>query len=130
MKLKDLKESSTTTLTNDVILEIKSDVPDFSLWDYNKICEYLQTEEQTPEICLAAVQHHGYALRYVKEQTPEICLAAVKQTGYVLQYVKEQTPEICIAAVKQDGDALQYVEEHIKQSTEFQDQLITMHFSL
>lgn len=123
MKSKDLKESSANMLTNDVILEIKPHVPDFSLWDYNKICEYLQTEEQTPEICLTAVQSNANALKYVKEQTPEICLAAVKHGGWTLKYVKEQTPEICLAAVQQYSDALQYVEGHIKQSAEFQDQL-------
>jgi hypothetical protein len=28
---------------------------------------------------------------YVKEQTPEVCLKAVEADGYALRYVKEQT---------------------------------------
>ena len=39
----------------------------------------------------------------MKEQTPEICLAAVNQNGMALVFVKEQTPEICLAAVREDG---------------------------
>ena len=58
-------------------------------------------QNQTPEICLAAVQQNGYAIAYVKEQTTDICLAAVKQNGLALKYVKEQTPEICSAAVQE-----------------------------
>ena len=46
-------------------------------------------KNQTPEICLAAVQKHGYALEYVKEQTPEICLAAVQKHSGALQFVKD-----------------------------------------
>ena len=33
------------------------------------------------------MKQNGYALQYVEEQTPEICLAAVKQNGYSLRYV-------------------------------------------
>ena len=55
----------------------------------------------------------GGALRYVSEQTPEICIAAVNNWGDALQYVSEQTNEICLAAVKQDGSALQYVSENM-----------------
>ena len=65
--------------------------------------------EQTPEICLAAVQQNGFALQYVKKQTPELCLMAVQQNGNSLQYVKKQTHEICLAAVQQSEDALQYI---------------------
>jgi hypothetical protein len=68
-------------------------------------------ERQTPEICLAAVQQTGQALRYVKQQTLEICLAAVQQDGWALEYVKQQTPELCLAAVQQCGWALQYVKQ-------------------
>ena len=45
--------------------------------------------EQTPELCLAAIQYRGYALRYAKEQTYELCLEAVKQNGYTIQFVKD-----------------------------------------
>lgn len=66
-------------------------------------------ENQTPEICMAAVQSVGSSLVHVREQTPEICMLAVKKDGMALQYVKEQTPEICAEAVKNNLDAMQYL---------------------
>ena len=41
------------------------------------------------EIWLAAVKKDGKALEFVREQTPEICLAAVNRNGYAL--VRQQT---------------------------------------
>ena len=55
--------------------------------DYEKFKD-LPPEEQTPEICMAAVQQDGWALQWVKTQTPEICMAAVKQGERALEYVK------------------------------------------
>ena len=55
------------------------------------------------------MQQDGHALRYVEQQTDEICLAAVQQDGHALQYVKQQTDEICLAAMQRDGDALRHV---------------------
>jgi len=68
---------------------------------------------QTPELCLAAVSAHGFALGLVKERTPELCLAAVTNTGRAIKFVTdaEQTPEVCRAAVAQHGCALQYVKD-------------------
>jgi hypothetical protein len=54
-------------------------------------------KEQTPVLCLAAVQQYGYALQYVNEQTPELCLAAVQKYGRALQFVIAQTQELCLA---------------------------------
>ena len=48
---------------------------------------------------------------YVKEQTEEICLAAVQQNGLALKYVKEQTELICSEAVRQDKCAIIYVDK-------------------
>lgn len=83
-----------------------------------------EAEEQTPEICLAAVQQDGLALEFIKEQTPKICLAAVKEGGLALKYVKKQTPEICLAAVKENEAALPCVfpcfEEAVSQTLERQ----------
>ena len=64
---------------------------------------------QTEEVCMAAVKQNGFTLQYVENQTEEICLAAVNQNGLALQLVKNQTEDICLAAVKQDGWALKYV---------------------
>ena len=35
---------------------------------YKELIEILKMEEQTPEICLAAVKKNGLALEFVKEQ--------------------------------------------------------------
>lgn len=48
-------------------------------------------------------------LRWVEEQTPEICLAAVQQNGEVLEFIREQTIEICMAAVQQNPNAIKYI---------------------
>ena len=50
-------------------------------------------------------------MRYIKEQTPEICLAAVQQNGRVLDLVEEQTKEVCLAAVNQTQDAIQCIRD-------------------
>jgi hypothetical protein len=67
-------------------------------------------QNQTHEICMAAVQQDGSLLQWVENQSLEICMAAVQQYGLALQYVHNQTPEICMAAVQKDGNALQCVE--------------------
>ena len=59
---------------------------------------------------------YPFYIQYVKEQTPELCLVAVNHDGWALQYVKEQTPEICLAAVRRDGRALRYVDRSIFES--------------
>ena len=64
------------------------------LVDSNGLALGIRHKEQTPEICMAAVDSNGLTLKNVKEQTPEICMAAVKNCGWALEYVKEQT-EIC-----------------------------------
>ena len=58
-------------------------------------------------------------LRWVEEQTPEICLAAVQQNGEVLEFVREQTIEICMAAVQQNPNAIKYIRDlEIKKKVE------------
>ena len=66
----------------------------------------------TVEAALKAVEHNGYALRYVKEQTEQVCLKAVEHNGDALQYVKEQTEQVCLKAVEHNGYALQYVPDY------------------
>jgi hypothetical protein len=86
--------------------------------------EYLKhVEEQTPEICIAAVSENSFALKYVKEQTPEICIAAFNQlskewrrgsfdcAGMLLRMVKEQTTEVCEAAMAIDLRAFRSIRE-------------------
>jgi hypothetical protein len=63
-----------------------------------------------PSPDLLVVMRDGCALKYIENQTPEICLAAVNNTGYALKYVQNQTLEICLAAIKEDRCAFKYVE--------------------
>jgi hypothetical protein len=65
-------------------------------------------ENQTPEICMAAVQEDGTAVQFVKNQTPEICMAAIQQNGNALKFIKEHTKELCDIAIQQNPDAYQY----------------------
>ena len=39
----------------------------------------LPLEEQTEEICIAAVSKYAEAIQYVEKQTEEICLIAVQK---------------------------------------------------
>ena len=55
------------------------------------------------ETNLREVKQYGrWNLRFIQEQTPEVCLAAVQQSGWALQFVKVQTPELCLVAIKHD----------------------------
>jgi hypothetical protein len=51
----------------------------------------------------------GSMLAHVKNQTPEICLAAVNANSFAIKFVKNQTNFLCIHAVKQNGCALVFV---------------------
>lgn len=66
-------------------------------------------EEQTPEICLAAVQNCGMALFAVHSQTPVICRASIKQNPHALQFVRDQTAEICLLAYSMDPTSVKHV---------------------
>ena len=55
-------------------------------------------ENQTEDICIAAVKNYADALFHVKNQTEKICIAAVGKNGYILQFVENQTENICVAA--------------------------------
>jgi hypothetical protein len=61
-------------------------------------------------LALEAVKQDGYLLKHVKSQTLEICMAAVQKNGNALKYVKHiyRTPEICNEAVKQNPKAIKY----------------------
>jgi len=60
--------------------------------------------------CLTAVEQYGALITYIEEQTPELCLTAVQVNGYALRYVNEQTLEICKAALDQTTQALTFVQ--------------------
>ena len=72
-------------------------------------------EMRTPQVCLAAVQQNGYAIRFLTEaqRSPEVCLAAVRHDGRAIEHLTEaqRTPEICLAAVSGWGDAIRFLTE-------------------
>jgi hypothetical protein len=71
------------------------------------LLEYV--EDQSDDVCMAAVSQDPHALRYVHNQTEAICLAAVGKHGWALYHVRDKTPKICMAAVRRDGMALRFV---------------------
>lgn len=52
---------------------------------------------------LHSVKKNGLMLKLVEEQTPEICLAAVQQNGFAIVYAQFQSREIQLAAFEQSG---------------------------
>jgi hypothetical protein len=66
------------------------------------------------EADLQRVTQYGNDLAFVEEQTPEICLAAVKRCQWALCYVNDQTYDLCLEAIKQNvkkqtHESLQFV---------------------
>lgn len=72
-------------------------------------------KNQTLDLCIKAINNNPLALKYVKVQTEEMCMNAVKNCELALQYVRDQTPEICIESVRYNGFMLQYVKEQTQQ---------------
>ena len=46
----------------------------------------------------------------MKNQTPELCMAAVQERGRALYYVEHQTPDVCIAAIRENSDSMKYID--------------------
>lgn len=46
--------------------------------DGEKLRKMYLAEEQTVELCMAAVNENGLALQYIENQTSEVCMAAVQ----------------------------------------------------
>jgi hypothetical protein len=57
------------------------------------------------------IKNNGLAIINIKDPSPELCLAAVQQNGMALRMISAeyQTLELAIAAVKQDKNAIRYV---------------------
>lgn len=56
---------------------------------------------QNPLICMTAVMQNPHALQYVDDQTPDICLAALKGEKSVFDFVKSPTLAIYFEAASQ-----------------------------
>lgn len=72
-------------------------------------CNLAYVKEQTERLCFLAINTHDNTLKYVRNQTEEMCLEAVGFDPYDLRYVHNQTIRICLAAVSVDGEAVQFV---------------------
>lgn len=74
----------------------------------------LPEQYKTKALALIAVSKRGQVLQYVNNQTLEICLAAVNQDGLALRYVDPllKTFDICYHAVIQNAKALLYCGKH------------------
>ena len=72
-------------------------------------------------MALAAVQRHGYAIRYVSpdmEEYKDIALAAVKQDGCAIEYVSpgmRENKEVALAAVQQHWYSIKHVSPDMKE---------------
>ena len=53
---------------------------------------------------MAAVQQNGYALQYVKDQTPEICIAALEQNPDARLYIKDPSLKLNNMDKSNEGD--------------------------
>ena len=113
------KVSNSNIINNPVVAGLKESVSEYK--NYMNIDVHKRSIEahgsniasiknQTPELCLLAVQKDGSCLEYVREQTDEICLAAVKEYGLALACVENQTEKLCLLAVSLNGLALEFVQ--------------------
>ena len=71
--------------------------------------EQRQAEEKQRALMRKAMRKRPRMLEFVPEQTPDLCLAAVESDGTALEFVREQTDEICSAALKSNPKAAQYL---------------------
>lgn len=71
--------------------------------------EQRQAEEKQHSLMRKAMRKRPRMLEFVPEQTPDLCLAAVESDGTALEFVREQTDEICSAALKSNPNAAQYI---------------------
>ena len=52
-------------------------------------------QKQTENICLEAVKHDGFTLKYIQKKTKDICSEAMKQNSNSIQYINiVQFPEV------------------------------------
>lgn len=71
-------------------------------------------ENQTEELCLAAVTSKGGALKYVKNHTPEIVIAAINQNGGAIHFVTNPSHELIELAVMKNPESLLALAEKYK----------------
>ena len=83
---------------------------EMNLLDHKKEYESLLNKKNLKgQEALTAVTRDGLHLKYVQEQTPELCLAAVKQNNYALQFVNDKL--LKIHTIEIDGETIELSEE-------------------
>lgn len=78
--------------------------------EYQIICNRYNPLYALPyEEVMNRVIDYGCDIEYVQDQTPELCLAAVRSDWVALRFIKRQTLELCIEAVEENSRAMKYV---------------------
>ena len=70
--------------------------------------ERCRAEEKQRALLREGIRKHPSMLEFMPEQTPDICLAAVESDGMALRFVRHQTEAICKAAVKSNPEAARF----------------------
>ena len=77
--------------------------------------ELVPPQDQTYEMCLAAVKQNGHFLRNVipRFRTHELCIEVVSRFGWAIKYLSkaEKTRAISLEAVRQYGWALEFIDD-------------------
>ena len=71
--------------------------------DINELRELATHKYPTPELALEAVIEDEYELQFIHNQTPEICLAAVNQSRSAIEFVN---PDCLIHKNSYDGQVV------------------------
>jgi hypothetical protein len=81
-------------------------------WQFRSVCwPYHLRQPGRRDVHMLLVQTDGYNLRSLpdEQQTEEVCLAAVQQNGWALQWVCNQTRRVVDAALNQEPPAKCFV---------------------
>ena len=73
------------------------------------LLRFLSEEEQTEDLCRAAVLASCYAIRYVKHQTEDLIRMAAECDPYCLLYVHNPSTDVQWSVLKRDPNNLQFL---------------------
>lgn len=83
-----------------------------------RFLQYIEDEDKTLDICMAAVKSTPIALRHVPEKYKvyDIICVALTSNGVTLQFIKldKRTEEYCLLALQSSPNALRYFPETLK----------------
>ena len=78
-------------VSNDTLLEIVK--------KNGLLLKFVKEEDQTEEICLAAINENTDALRYVFHQTRDICIKSIETNPYSIKHIINQKHDYCVLAI-------------------------------